>query len=114
MPLSFSPLQSVSSHVLENGLRVYLKPDRRNALVSVQAWVRVGSVDETAAESGLSHVLEHMVFKGTASHRAADISRWIEALGGSMNAETSREYTHYYIDVPSSGLFQAVDLMGEL
>jgi zinc protease len=112
--MAFSPLDHLSFLQLDNGLRIYLKPSRGPALVSVQAWVRVGSIDETPAEAGLSHVLEHMVFKGTANHKAADISRWIESLGGSLNAETSKEYTHYYIDVPSPGARQAVSLMGEL
>jgi zinc protease len=112
--LTFSPLAGVSSHRLSNGLQVYLKPDRRSPLVSVQSWVRVGSIDETPSEAGLSHVLEHMVFKGTTHHKAAEISRWVEVLGGSLNAETSKEYTHYYIDVPTHGAPQAVALMGEL
>ncbi len=55
-----------------------------------------------------------MVFKGTTRHAAAEISRWVEAHGGALNAETSKEYTHYYIDVPSSGTTQAVHLTAEL
>jgi zinc protease len=99
---------------LPNGLRVLLKEEHGWPLVSVQAWVRVGSVDETASEAGLAHVLEHMVFKGTTRHAASDISRWVEAQGGALNAETSKEYTHYYIDLPSSGVARAVHLTAEL
>ena len=110
----FSPLQGVTSHRLPNGLRIFLKEDHDSPLVSAHAWVRVGSADEEDSSAGLSHVLEHMVFKGTAHHRAADISRWVESLGGGMNAETSREYTHYYIDTPSRGADQSVHLLGEL
>jgi len=118
----FSPLHGVASHRLPNGLRVLLREDRSWPLVSVQAWVGVGSVHEAESESGLAHVLEHMVFKGTARHPAAEISRWVEAQGGALNAETSKEYTHYYIDLPSgrqvcaSGgpVRRAVHLMGEL
>ncbi len=73
----------------------------------------VGSVDETESEAGLAHVLEHMVFKGTTRHAASEISRWVEAQGGALNAETSKEYTHYYIDVPASGARQAVHLTAE-
>jgi zinc protease len=110
----FQPLRHVTSHLLPNGLRVLLKEERSWPLVSVQAWIRVGSVDEAESEAGLAHVLEHMVFKGTQRHAAPEISRWVEAHGGSLNAETSKEYTHYYIDLPSSGAQRAVHLMGEL
>jgi zinc protease len=112
--LPFAPLTHVYKESLPNGLRILLKPDRRAPLVSVQAWVRVGSVDEAANDAGLSHVLEHMVFKGTRRHTAAEISRWVEAAGGSLNAETAKEYTHYYIDVPKAGASKAVQLLGQL
>ena len=95
-------------------MRVLLKEDHSWPLVSVQSWVGVGSVDEAESEAGLAHVLEHMVFKGTRRHAAQDISRWVEAQGGALNAETSKEYTHYYIDVPSTGTKHAIHLMAEL
>ena len=110
----FSPLQNVVSHTLSNGLRVLLKEDSSWPLVSVHAWIRVGSVDEQPAQAGISHIIEHLVFKGTAHYQAADISRWVEAHGGGLNAETSKEYTHYYIDVPTAGAAKAVALLGEL
>jgi zinc protease len=99
----FSPLRGVTSHRLSNGLRVLFREDPNWPLVSVQAWVGVGSVHEAESEAGLAHVLEHMVFKGTALHGTADISRRVEAQGGALNAETSKEYTHYYVDLPSAG-----------
>ena len=110
----FEPLRRVTSHRLSNGLRVLLREDHSWPLVSVQSWVGVGSVHESDAEAGLAHVLEHMVFKGTTHHKAAEISRWVEAQGGALNAETSKEYTHYYIDVPAAGAREAVHLMAEL
>ena len=91
-----------------------LKEDHSWPLVSVQAWVGVGSVDESESEAGLAHVLEHMVFKGTAHHATSEISRWVEVQGGSLNAETSKEYTHYYIDVPASATRHAIHLAAEL
>jgi len=99
---------------LPNGLRVLLREDHSWPFVSVQSWVNVGSTHEAESEAGLAHVLEHMVFKGTARHKAAEISRWVEAQGGALNAETSKEYTHYYIDLPSAGAQRAVHLMAEL
>ncbi len=91
-----------------------LKEDHSWPLVSVHAWVRVGSVDEQPTQAGIAHILEHMVFKGTRHLHAAEISRWVEVLGGAMNAETSKEYTHYYVDVPSAGTQKAVHLLGEM
>jgi zinc protease len=110
----FQPLHGVKTHRLPNGLRVLLREDHSWPLVTVQSWVSVGSIHETESEAGLAHVLEHMVFKGTKRHKAAEISRWVEAQGGALNAETSKEYTHYYIDLPSSGAARAVHLMAEL
>src|SRR5689334_13149358 len=69
---------------------------------------------EAESEAGLAHVLEHMVFKGTTRHTPSEISRWVEAQGGALNAETSKEFTHYYIDLPSSGTRHAVHLTAEL
>jgi zinc protease len=111
---TFSPLQGITSHQLSNGLRILFKEDHTWPLISVHIWVHVGSVDEQASQAGISHILEHMVFKGTDHYQAADISRWVETLGGSMNAETSKEYTHYYIDVPKEGGHKAITLLGEL
>lgn len=110
----YSPLKGFVRDRLPNGLRVLLKPDSTWPLVSAHAWVRVGSVDEAEAQAGISHILEHMVFKGTAHHRAMDISGWVESMGGVINAETAKEYTHYYIDVPSAGASRAIHLLGEL
>jgi len=99
---------------LPNGLRVLLRADPSWPVVSAHAWVRVGSLDEPESLAGVSHVLEHMVFKGTRSLPPAEISRRVEASGGSLNAETSREYTHYHIDVPREGGALAVQMLGEM
>jgi len=112
--LNFNPLQHVVLRTLPNGLRVLLKEDTAWPLVSVHAWVRAGSVDEQASQAGIAHVIEHMVFKGTSRTPAVEISRWVENLGGSINAETARDYTHYYIDVPGAGARKAVQLLGEM
>src|SRR5689334_10892734 len=109
-----TPLSSFRLHQLPNGLRLYLKEDHRWPLVSFHAWVRVGSIDERDREAGISHVLEHMVFKGTAHYGAVDIARWVESMGGALNAETAKEYTHYYIDVPRRGARKALHILGEM
>lgn len=110
----FSPLAGVTQRTLPNGLDVILRPDRRWPVVSVHAWVKVGSVDEVPARAGLAHILEHMVFKGTRRYSGDAVSRRVEQAGGHMNAETSREFTHYYIDIPSDGAAEAVRILAEL
>lgn len=82
--------------------------------VTVGIWVNVGSRDEQPGEAGFSHFIEHMFFKGTASRSAADISREIDALGGEMNAFTSRETTTFYVKVLDQQLPRALDLLSDL
>jgi len=110
----FSPLLGVERFYLSNGLEVLLKPDHRWPVVSAHVWIKVGSADETDARAGLAHILEHMVFKGTRRFSAEQIARRVESAGGHMNAETSREYTHYYIDTPAAGALSAIDILAEL
>jgi zinc protease len=107
-------MEGVERYHLANGLEVLLKPDRRWPVVSAHVWIKVGSVDEVDERAGLAHILEHMVFKGTRRFTAEQIARRVEGGGGHMNAETSREYTHYYIDTPAAGGLSAVDILGEL
>ncbi len=82
--------------------------------VTVGVWVNVGSRDEQPVEAGFSHFIEHMFFKGTKSRSAADISREIDALGGEMNAFTSRETTTFYVKVLDQQLPPALDLLSDL
>lgn len=91
-----------------------MRADSSWPVVSAQAWVRVGSLDEPDSLAGVSHVLEHMVFKGSRLFKPSEISRRVEAAGGTLNAETSREYTHYHIDVPKEGGELAVRMLGEM
>lgn len=99
---------------LDNGVR--LVTERMPALksVSVGIWVNVGSRDEEAGEEGFSHFIEHMFFKGTATRSAIQISREIDALGGEMNAFTSRETTTFYIKVLDEQLKPGLALLADL
>jgi predicted Zn-dependent peptidase len=100
--------------VLDNGVR--LVTERMPALksVTVGIWVNVGSRDEAVGEEGLSHFIEHMFFKGTATRSAARISREIDALGGEMNAFTTRETTTFYIKVMDEQLQPGLALLADL
>ncbi|MCB8746930.1 insulinase family protein [Rhodoferax sp. U2-2l] len=85
---------------LANGLTLIVKPDRRAPTAVHMLWVRVGAMDEVDGTSGVAHVLEHMMFKGTPKVPAGEFSRRVAALGGRDNAFTSRDYTGYYQMVP--------------
>jgi zinc protease len=87
---------SVAEHVLSNGLRIFVKPDRRAPVVVSMLWYRVGSVDEHSGRTGLAHVVEHMMFKGTPKVPAGQYANLISQAGGRFNAFTSRDYTGYF------------------
>jgi zinc protease len=94
----------VHTFTLANGMTLWVKPDRRAPTAVHMVWVRVGSMDEVDGTSGVAHVLEHMLFKGTPSLGAGEFSRRVAALGGRENAFTSKDYTGYYQQIPSSQL----------
>ena len=100
--------------VLDNGLRVVTERMPALKSVTVGIWVNVGSRDECTGEEGLSHFIEHMFFKGTRSRTATQISREIDALGGEMNAFTSRETTTFYVKVLDQQLTPALTLLSDL
>ncbi len=95
---------------LENGMRVIVKTDQRAPVVVVMVLYQVGSVDEVNGATGLAHVLEHMMFKGTASTPAGEYSRAIAGAGGRDNAFTSNDYTGYFAVLQKSRLELALRL----
>ena len=100
--------------VLPGGLRVVTEnlPGVRSAAFGI--WVGVGSRDETPAQAGAAHYLEHLLFKGTARRSALDISAALDAVGGEMNAFTSKEYTCFYARVLDVDLPLAIDVVSDL
>ena len=86
---------------LDNGLTVVIEEDDSAPVVSVQMWVKVGSADEPQKLAGISHVFEHMLFKGTAKKGVGQIATMIESVGGDINAYTSFDNTVYHLTVPS-------------
>ena len=93
---------------LENGLQVILKKDKRAPVVTSHIWYKIGSADEFSGKTGLSHALEHMMFKGTKKYPGGIFSQTIAKLGGKENAFTSKDYTAYYQTLPSQYLEQAL------
>ena len=94
----------VEQFQLANGLTVIVKPDHRAPTVAHMLWVRVGAMDEVDGTSGVAHVLEHMMFKGTPTVKAGEFSRRVAALGGQENAFTSSDSTGYYQQIPAGRL----------
>lgn len=99
-----SPAPVAQSFTLSNGMTLIVRPDRRAPTVAHMLWVRVGSIDEVDGTSGVAHVLEHMMFKGTPDLKPGEFSRRIAALGGRDNAFTSRDATAYHQQVPAQAL----------
>jgi len=97
-------------HKLANGMRVIVKPDGRAPVVVVMVLYQVGSIDEVNGVTGVAHVLEHMMFKGTAATPAGEYSRAIAAAGGRDNAFTSSDYTSYFAVLQKSRLELALRL----
>jgi predicted Zn-dependent peptidase len=105
---------SVKRTVHSSGLRIVTEevPSVRSAAVGI--WVNVGSRDEAPATAGASHFLEHLLFKGTTTRTALEISSSIESVGGEMNAFTSKEYTCFYARVIDTDLPMAIDVVSDL
>ncbi|MDO9215998.1 MAG: pitrilysin family protein, partial [Lacisediminimonas sp.] len=98
------PAAPLEQFTLANGLTVIVKPDHRAPTVAHMLWVRVGSMDEVDGTSGVAHVLEHMMFKGTPTVKPGDFSRQVAAIGGRENAFTSSDNTGYYQQIPAGQL----------
>ncbi len=99
---------------LKNGLRVVSDAMDTVETVSLGAWVEVGTRDEAAPINGISHLLEHMAFKGTERRNALQIAEEIEAVGGHLNAYTAREHTAYYAKILKEDLELAVDVIADI
>lgn len=95
---------------LDNGLKIIVKEDHRAPVVMTQVWYRVGSTDEPLDKGGISHLLEHMMFKGTTSVSSQDFERLIAKFGGVNNAFTSYDYTGYYEVFPANRYPLALEL----
>lgn len=95
---------------LENGLKVVIKEDHRAPVAMTQIWYRVGSADEPTDKGGISHVLEHMMFKGTTDVSSDNYERLIAKFGGVNNAFTSYDYTGYYELFPANRMPLALEL----
>ena len=106
-----SPIAPFTKVTLDNGLDVIVKEVHSAPIVAVYLWCNTGSINETHNEQGISHFYEHMFFKGTENRGVGEIDRAIKSLGGYNNAFTSKEYTAYYVVLPSENFSLAADVL---
>jgi zinc protease len=112
-PITF-PATSARPRTLPNGLGIIVQEDHSAPVASVQVWVETGSIHEDRhLGAGLSHLLEHMLFKGTETRGASEFAQRIQDAGGYINAYTSFDRTVYWIDIPSKGVATAIELLSD-
>ena len=104
MPITVFAGSSIQEFKLDNGLKLVVQEDHRSPVVVSQVWYRAGSIDEVNGKTGVAHVLEHMMFKGTKKVKAGQFSRLIAAAGGKENAFTGTDYTCYFQQLEKSQL----------
>jgi predicted Zn-dependent peptidase len=107
-------MQKVHKDVLSNGLTVITEPMPAVRSVSIGIWLRTGSREEREAENGVTHFIEHMLFKGTRHRTAEEIARAADAIGGHLDAFTAKECTSFSIKVLDEHLPRAFDILGDL
>jgi predicted Zn-dependent peptidase len=110
--MSVGPL--VNKTTLQNGVRIVSRTMPHVRSVSMGVWVHAGARDEADAESGLSHFIEHMIFKGTVRRSAFQIAKEFDAIGGQTNAFTAMEHTCYHARVLDTQLETMVDILSDI
>src|SRR3954452_9923026 len=108
------PASTAQKWTLSNGLTVIVQEDRSAPVASVQAWCATGSINEDEwLGAGMSHILEHMLFKGTKARTTSAIAQQVQDVGGYINAYTSFDRTVYWIDVPKAGVATALEVLSD-
>lgn len=104
----------IETFTLQNGLRLIMERMPHLRSTSIGVWVKTGSMLEKPSENGISHLIEHMAFKGTLRRSARELAEEMDAIGGHMNAATSKLYTAYYAKVCDSDLEKAADILSDI
>jgi predicted Zn-dependent peptidase len=104
----------IKKYTCQNGVRIVLEQIPTVRSVAIGLWIKTGSIDETPENNGISHFLEHMFFKGTATRSARDIAESFDSIGGQVNAFTSKEYTCYYAKVLDTHASFALEVLSDM
>ncbi|GAB4316590.1 MAG: pitrilysin family protein [Candidatus Sumerlaeia bacterium] len=99
---------------LPNGLTVLMAENKAAPVVTIDVWVNTGAANEPREINGVSHFLEHMLFKGTSRYPLGQIDAVLEGVGGVVNAATSEDYTHYYVTVPAAHFTTGLDVLSDM
>ncbi len=103
-----------SIYKLDNGQTVIIKEVHDNPIVTIDTWIKTGSINENDKNNGVAHFLEHLFFKGTTKHPTGEFDRILESKGAQTNAATSKDFTHYYITLPSKYFKTAIELHADM
>ena len=112
--LCVSPAFCFTSFKMPSGQIVIVEEMPQNPIVTIDTWIKTGSINETEANSGVSHFLEHLFFKGTTKYPTGMFDKILEAKGAINNAATSKDFTHYYITIPSKDFETALELHADM
>lgn len=99
---------------LDNGQTVVIQEVKTNPIVTVDTWIKTGSINETDENNGVSHFLEHLFFKGSTNHAPGEFDKILETKGALTNAATSKDFTHYYITIPSKDFDLALKMHADM
>ena len=99
---------------LDNGQTAIIQEVHNNPIVTIDTWIKTGSIDEDDSNSGVAHFLEHLFFKGTKNHVPGEFDKILETKGAITNAATSKDFTHYYVTIPSKDFDLAMELHADM
>lgn len=99
---------------LDNGIKIVTESIPTIRSISFGIWVKVGSQNENQNINGISHFIEHMLFKGTLTRSAKDIAEQMDAIGGQMNAFTSKQFTCYYVKILDTNFDKALEIISDM
>ncbi len=105
---------NIQKFVLDNGQTVIIQEVRSNPIVIVDTWIKTGSINENDENNGVSHFLEHLFFRGSKNHAPGEFDKILENKGAITNAATSKDFTHYYITIPSKYFDEALELHADM
>lgn len=106
--------KELSVYKLDNGQTVIIEQIKNNPIVTIDTWIKTGSINETDKNTGISHFLEHLFFKGTQNHPCGEFDKILESKGAITNAATSKDFTHYYITIASNYFDLALALHADM